>query len=85
MKTSDKPFMECYKNKFEVGDIVRWNEWDHTENLGYTSVLYHGAIIDIKIKKNLYNERSVWVAVILPFGSSRTRELSLHLLTKGTI
>ena len=50
MKTSDKPFMECYKNKFEVGDIVQWNEWDHTENLGYTSILHHGAIIDIKIK-----------------------------------
>lgn len=85
MKTSDKPFMECYKNKFKVGDIVQWNEWDHTENLGYTSILHHGAVVDIKIKKNLYSERSVWIAVILPFGSTRTRELSLHLLTKGTI
>lgn len=85
MKTSDKPFMECYKDAFSIGDIVQWNEWEHIENLGYSSILHHGAIINIKIKKNLYNERAVWVAEILPFGSSRTRELSLHLLTKGTI
>ncbi len=76
--------MESYKNEFQVGDIVQWSEWDHIENLGYTSSLHYGAIISIKIKKNLYNERSVWVAEILPFGKIKTRELSLHLLCKRT-
>jgi hypothetical protein len=81
MKTSNKPFMESYKDKFKIGDIVYWNEWDHIENLGYSSTLHYGAIIQIKIKKNLYNERSVWVAEVLPFGKTTIRELSLHLLT----
>ena len=85
MKTSNRPFMECYKDEFKIGDIVWWNEWDIVENLGYVSHVHHGAIIKIKIQKNLYTERSLWVAEVLPFGSSTVREFSLHLLTKGTI
>ena len=76
--------MESYRNMFEVGDIVWWSEWDLVENLGYTSTVFYGAIIEIRIKKNLYNERSVYVAEVLPFGQIRTRELSLHLLNKRT-
>ena len=84
MKTNDKPFLESYRNKFEVGDIVWWSEWDTKENFEYTSTICYGAIIEIRIKKNLYNERSVYVAEILPFGKTKTRELSLHLLNKRT-
>ena len=69
---------------FEVGDIVWWSEWETLENYQYTSKIRHGAIIEIRIKKNLYNERSVYVAEVLPFGQIRTRELSLHLLNKRT-
>ena len=84
MKTNNKPFMESYRNMFEVGDIVWWSEWETLENYQYTSKIFYGAIIEIKIKKNLYNERSVYVAEILPFGQTKTRELSLHLLNKRT-
>ena len=84
MKTNNKPFMESYRNMFEVGDIVWWSEWETLENYEYTSKIQYGAIIEIRIKKNLYNERSVYVAEILPFGQTRTRELSLHLLNKRT-
>ena len=84
MKTNNKPFMESYRNMFEVGDIVWWSEWETLENYQYTSKIQYGAIIEIKIKKNLYNERSVYVAEILPFGQTKTRELSLHLLNKRT-
>ena len=76
--------MESYRNMFEVGDIVWWSEWETLENYEYTSKIWHGAIIEIKIKKNLYNERSVYVAEVLPFGQTKTRELSLHLLNKRT-
>ena len=76
--------MECYRDMFNIGDIVWWSEWDVVENLGYTSTIHYGAIISIVIRKNLYNERSVWVAEILPFGRTKTRELSLHLLNKRT-
>ena len=82
MKTNNKPFMESYRNMFEVGDIVWWSEWETLENYEYTSKIWHGAIIEIKIKKNLYNERSVYVAEVLPFGQTKTRELSLPLLNK---
>ena len=84
MKTNNKPFMESYRNMFEVGDIVWWSELETLENYQYTSKVHYGAIIEIRIKKNLYNERSVYVAEVLPFGQIRTRELSLHLLNKRT-
>ena len=84
MRTNNKPFMESYRNMFEVGDIVWWNEWDTKENYEYISTVCYGAIIEIRIKKNLYNERSVYIAEILPFGKTKTRELSLHLLNKRT-
>ena len=84
MKTNNKPFMESYRSMFEVGDIVWWSEWETLENYQYTSKIQYGAIIEMRIKKNLYNERSVYVAEVLPFGSTKTRELSLHLLNKQT-
>jgi len=76
--------MESYRDMFEVGDIVWWSEWETLENYEYRSQVQHGAIIEIRIKKNLYNERSVYVAEVLPFGQTKTRELSLHLLNKRT-
>ena len=84
MKPNDKPFMESYRNMFEVGDIVWWSEWESEKDFQYKSRTCYGAIIEIKIRKNLYNERSVYVAEILPFGEIKTRELSLHLLKKRT-
>lgn len=82
MKTNDKPFMESYRDMFKIGDIVWWTEWETKENFEYSSNIFYGAIIEMRIKKNLYNERSVYVAEVLPFGKTRTRELSLHLLRK---
>ena len=80
MKTNKKAFMESYRNMFEVGDIVWWSEWETNENYEYSSKICYGAIIEMRIKKNLYNDRSVYVAEVLPFGEIKTRELSLHLL-----
>jgi hypothetical protein len=84
MNANNKPFMESYKNSFNTGDIVWWNEWKLVENLGHVATAQYGAIIKIKIKKHIYNERSVYVAEVLPFGQVKTRELSLHLLNKET-
>lgn len=84
MKTNKKAFMESYRNMFEVGDIVWWSEWETNENYEYSSKICYGAIIEMRIKKNLYNDRSVYVAEVLPFGEIKTRELSLHLLNKRT-
>tara|TARA_R100001510_G_C7551100_1_gene134871 strand:+ start:312 stop:569 length:258 start_codon:yes stop_codon:yes gene_type:complete len=84
MKTNNKPFMESYRDMFQVGDIVWWSEWETLENYEYKSKIWHGAVIEIRIRKNLYNDRSVYVAEVLPFGQIKTRELSLHLLNKRT-
>lgn len=84
MNANNKPFMESYRDLFKVGDIVYWYEWCTKENYQYSSKIFYGAIIEMRIKKNLYNDRSVYVAEILPFGSIKTRELSLHLLKKQT-
>ena len=77
--------MESYRDDFQVGDLVTWNEWDTNENYQQIERVCNGAIIEIKIKKNFFNERPVCVAVVLPFGQSKTRELSLHLLKKGLV
>ena len=84
MNSNNRPFMESYRDMFQVGDIVWWSEWETKENFQYSSKIFHGAIIEIRIRKNLYNDRSVYVAEILPFGKIKTRELSLHLLNKRT-
>jgi len=84
MKTSNKPFLDSFADSFKVGDLVFWTEWDRTENFDYVSEMFRGAIIKIKQRKNIHSERAVWVATVLPYGLSRTREISLHLLRKET-
>tara|TARA_X000001382_G_C3038406_1_gene137024 strand:- start:9 stop:266 length:258 start_codon:yes stop_codon:yes gene_type:complete len=84
MKTSNKPFLDSFSNDFEVGDLVWWTEWERTENFEYVSEIFRGAVIEIKKRKNIHSERTVWVATILPYGHMRTKDISLHLLRKET-
>ena len=84
MKTSNKPFLDSFSNDFEVGDLVWWTEWERTENFKYVSEIFRGAVIEIKKRKNIHSERTVWVATILPYGRMRTKDISLHLLRKET-
>ena len=84
MKTTNKPFLDSFVDAFKVGDLVFWTEWDRTENFDYVSEIFRGAIIKIKQRKNIHSERAVWVATVLPYGYSRTRDISLHLLRKET-
>lgn len=82
LEMSDKPFLDSFSNDFNVGDLVSWTEWNRTENFDYVSDIFYGAIIKIKQRKNIHSERSVWVAVVLPFGRAKTVDISLHLLKK---
>ena len=77
--------MESYRNMFKVGDIVWWSEWERLENYEYTSKIQYGAIIKFVLQANLYSERFVWVAVILPFGEKDTKTINLNVLRKETI
>ncbi len=84
MKPTNKPFLDSFADSFNVGDLVFWTEWDRNENFQYVSEKFYGAIIKIKQRKNIHSERTVWVATVLPYGHSRTRDISLHLLRKET-
>jgi|TARA_R110000782_G_scaffold193920_2_gene283505 hypothetical protein len=84
MNTSNKPFLDSFVNDFSVGDLVTWTEWDRTDNFEYVSEVFRGAIIEVKTRKNITSERTVWVARILPYGQSRTIDIALHLLRKET-
>ena len=84
MKPTNKPFLDSFADSFNVGDLVFWTEWDRNENFQYVSEKFYGAIIKIKQRKNIHSERTVWVATVLPYGRSRTRDISLHLLRKET-
>lgn len=85
MKTKEEAFLGTYFADFEIGNIVSWNEFEIDSNFNNVSVKKYGAIIKIRIKQIPYTERNVWVADVLPFGKTQTKELYLNVLKKETI
>ena len=82
MKTSDKPFLGSYISDFKIGDLVYWVTYDQDEGYNVIHNIRHGAIIELKKKNFGFDGREVCYACVLPFGSSQTVELALHLLRK---
>lgn len=85
MKTSDKAFLHSYSKDIKIGDLVWWIEWDREGNSKYISNKYRGALIDFEIAMPPGGERPVVYAIVLPFGSKKTRKMEPHLLKKETI
>lgn len=85
MKIKKDGFLSSYLEDFKVGDIVSWIEYKKDENYQYISIKNYGAIIKFMMQTNLYSERFVWVAVILPFGEKDTKTINLNVLRKETI
>ena len=85
MKTNDKPLFHSYKKDFKVGDLVSWRIFDQNEN--YETIIsdMKGAIIEILEIHNYETKRNVYYARVLPYGSTRTTEIPLHILKKETI
>jgi|TARA_R100000426_G_C4741648_1_gene79831 hypothetical protein len=84
MKTNDKPFLHSYTNNLEIGDLVWWTEWDRDGDFKYVSNVYRGVLINFKVTMRIGSERPVVVAIVLPYGSTKTRELEPHLIKKDT-
>ena len=85
METKKEGFLSSYLNDFKAGDIVSWIEHQKDENYQYSSIKKYGAIINFVMQSNLYSERFVWMAVILPFGEIDTKKINLNVLRKETI
>ena len=85
MKTNDKPLFHSYRKDLEVGDLVSWRIFDQNEN--YQTIIsdMKGAIIEIIEIHNYETQRTVYYARVLPYGSTRTTEVPLHILKKETI
>lgn len=84
MKTNEKGFLGSFVNDFKVGDLVTWSEFERDENFVYSSITRNGAIIKIRTRNMPYNDRYVWIADVLPFGETQTKEVYLNILRKGT-
>jgi hypothetical protein len=84
MKSSDKPFLHSYSKNMKPGDLVWWVEWDKNGDHKYISNKYRGALIDFEIALPIGGERPVVYAIVLPYGSSKTRKIEPHLLKKDT-
>jgi hypothetical protein len=85
MKTNEKPFLHSYAEEFKKGDIVTWRSFDQNENYETIILDFVGAIIEVVKRKNYDSTRSVYYAVVLPFGRTKTIEVPFHILKKQTI
>lgn len=85
MKTKKEGFLSSYLEDFKIGDIVSWKEFKQDKNYDFFSFKNYGAIIKFEMTSNTYSERFVWVAIVLPFGQTKTKQINLNLLKKETI
>lgn len=84
MKTKEEPFLHSYSKDMKPGDLVWWVEWDKESDFKYVSNKYRGALIDFEVSLPPGGERPVVYAIVLPYGSQKTRKIEPHLLKKET-
>ena len=86
MKTSDKALGEDYSEKFMIGDLVSWIEfnWMDYSTGDTTKQIFHGILIELKIKKS--GGRDVCFARVMPNTKDTIMEISVIRIRKfGTI
>jgi hypothetical protein len=84
MRTSKLPFLHSYAVDLNIGDLVTWKEWKKQDDTTFVSADQRGALIGFIEKPSLTKDRMVLFAVILPYGETKTREISVHLIKKDT-
>jgi len=77
---SSKPFGNKIAKKFNIGDLVYWNEWKKDKNDQFVRIVNHGILINI-IRKVL-GEREVTFACVLPMKTDQTIELNITRIRK---
>jgi len=85
MKTNGLPFLHSYGIGLDIGDLVTWKEWEKQSDTTFVSADQRGALVGFIEKPSLTKDRMVLFAVVLPYGETKTREISVHLIKKDTI
>ena len=67
-KLKNKVFGDSQIERFDVGEIVRWPGWEHTQQNVIRSYKY-GVLLSMYTGK--LDKREIRIAEILPFGSSK--------------
>ena len=86
MKVSDKALGEDYSEKFTIGDLVSWVEFNYMDYAtGDTNKeTFHGILVALKIKKT--GGREVCYAQVMPNAKDTIMEISVIRIRKfGTI
>jgi len=76
----NKPFGNEIAKKFNIGDLVKWQEWGQDMDGNFIRYLNFGMLVNI-IHKHL-GERDVVFASILPLDEKQTIEISISKLRK---
>lgn len=81
-KLKNKVLGDSQTLKFEVGEIVRWPGWTHTNENVYRNYKY-GVLLSIYTGK--LDKREIKIAEILPFGCINPVKISLILVKKSDL
>ena len=81
-KLKNKVLGDSQVEKFDIGEIVRWPGWDHS-NLEVIRNYKYGVLLSIYTGK--LDKRDIKIAEILPFGGSKPIKISLLLVKKSDL
>ena len=81
-KLKNKVLGDSQTLKFEVGEIVRWPGWHHTDENVIRNYKY-GVLLSIYT--GILDKREIKIANILPFGSEKPVKISLILVKKSDL
>ena len=81
-KLKNKVLGDSQTLKFEVGEIVRWPGWQHT-NENVTRNYKYGVLMSVYTGK--LDKREIKIAEILPFGVKKPIKISLILVKKSKL
>ena len=81
-KLKNNIFGASKEDKFKVGEIIRWQAWEITEET-VLRVCKYGVLM--KVFDRYVDNRSIKVAEILPFGEDKTIKISLILVKKSDL
>ena len=77
---NNSSFGDRISKKFNIGDLVSWSDWGHSDDGRLHRDTKSGVLINI-IRKHL-GERDVTFAVVLPLDSSELIEINIVKLRK---
>ena len=77
---SDKPFGGKIAKKFNIGDLVFWQEWGRDLDGTLVRISHYGMLVNMIIKE--LGDREVVFASILPLNQREAIEVSINQIRK---